>query len=86
MLYDYLTDVKFAEQIRRVVLGFKELQDGYEKEKKAQQKIWKKRDEQLEMMFRNTTDFVTQIQVIAGSSFLQLEAPEDELLALGTET
>ena len=83
MLYDYLTDVRFAEQIRRVVLGFKELQDGYEKEKKAQQKIWKKRDEQLEMMFRNTTDFVTQIQVIAGSSFLQLEAPEDELLALG---
>jgi len=83
MLYDYLTDVKFAEQIRRVVLGFKELQEGYEKEKKAQQKIWKKRDEQLEMMFRNTTDFVTQIQVIAGSSLLQLEASEDELLALG---
>jgi len=83
MLYDYLTDVKFAEQIRRVVLGFKDLQEGYEKEKKAMQKIWKKREEQLEMMFRNTTDFVTQIQVIAGSSFLQLEAPEDELLALG---
>ncbi|MCL2710599.1 MAG: DUF2130 domain-containing protein [Planctomycetaceae bacterium] len=82
MLYDYLTDVRFAEQIRRVVLGFKELQEGYEKEKKAMQKIWKKRDEQLEMMWRNTTDFVTQIQVIAGSSFLQLEAPEEELLAL----
>jgi hypothetical protein len=82
MLYDYLTDVKFAEQIRRVVLGFKELQEGYEKEKKAQQKIWMKRDAQLEMMFRNTTDFITQIQVIAGSSFLQLEAPEEELAAL----
>jgi len=86
MLYDYLTDAKFAEQIRRVVLGFKELQEGYEKEKKAQQKIWKKRDEQLEMMFRNTTDFITQIQVIAGSSLLQLESPEDELLALSSET
>ena len=85
MLYDYLTDVKFAEQIRRVVLGFKELREGYEKEKKAQQKIWKKRDEQLEMMFRNTTDFVTQIQVIAGASFLQLETPEDELLAITAE-
>jgi hypothetical protein len=85
MLYDYLTDGKFAEQIQRVVLGFKELQEGYEKEKKSQQKIWKKRDEQLEMMFRNTTDFVTQIQVIAGSTLLQLESPEDELLALGAE-
>ena len=84
MLYDYLTDVKFAEQIRRVVLGFTELQEGYEKEKKAMQKIWKKREEQLKMMFRNTTDFVTQIQVIAGSSFPQLESPEDELLTLGT--
>ena len=86
MLYDYLTDGKFAEQIQRVVLGFKDLQEGYEKEKRAQQKIWKKRDEQLEMMFRNTSDFITQIQVIAGTSLLQLEAPEDELLALSVET
>ena len=85
MLYDYLTDGKIVEQIQRVVAGFKELQEGYAKEKDAMQKIWNKRDKQLEMMFRNTTDFVTQIQVIAGSSHFQLEAPEDELLSLGEE-
>ncbi|MCL2005515.1 MAG: DUF2130 domain-containing protein [Planctomycetaceae bacterium] len=83
MLYDYLTDGKFVEQIKRVVSGFTTLREGYQKEKEAMQKIWKKRDEQLEMMLRNTTDFVTQIQTIAGSSIPQLEAPEDELLALG---
>jgi len=49
------------------------------------QKIWKKRDEQLEMMLRNTTDFVTHIQTIAGSSIPRLEAPEEELLALSAE-
>ena len=85
MLYDYLMDARVVEQIRRVVQGFKELQEGYEAEKKAQQKLWKKRDAQLEMMFRNTTDFVTQIQVIGGSSLLQLELPEDELLAITAE-
>ena len=82
MLYDYLTDGKFAEQIKRVVSGFNTLREGYQKEKEAMQKIWKKRDEQLEMMLRNTSDFVTQIQTIAGSSLPQLESPEDELLAL----
>ena len=85
MLYDYLTDGKFAEQIQRVVLGFKDLQEGYDKEKRAMQKIWTKRDKQLEMMFRNTTDVITQIQVIAGSTFPQLESPEEELLALTSE-
>jgi hypothetical protein len=86
MLYDYLTDGKFVEQIKRVVSGFNTLREGYQKEMEAMQKIWKKRDEQLEMMLRNTSDFVTQIQTIAGSSLPQLEAPEEELLALGAET
>ena len=86
LLYDYLTDGKFVEQIKRVVSGFNTLREGYQKEKEAMQKIWKKRDEQLDMMLRNTTDFVTQIQTIAGSSLPRLEAPEDELLALGTES
>ena len=84
MLYDYLTDGKFAEQIQRVVSGFNDLRTGYQKEKEAMQKIWKKRDDQLAMMLRNTSDFVTQIQTIAGSSLPQLEAPEEELLALGS--
>ena len=83
MLYDYLTDGKFVEQIKRVVSGFNSLREGYQKEKEAMQKIWKKRDEQLDMMLRNTTDFVTQIQTIAGSSLPRLESPEEELLALG---
>ena len=86
MLYDYLTDGKFVEQIKRVVSGFNTLREGYQKEKEAMQKIWKKRDEQLDMMLRNTTDFVTQIQTIAGSSLPRLESPEEELLALGVET
>jgi hypothetical protein len=83
MLYDYLTDGKFVEQIQRVVLGFNELRVGYQKEKEAMQKIWNKRDKQLEMMLRNTNDFVMQIQMIAGSSIPLLESPEEELLALG---
>ena len=83
MLYDYMTDGKFVEQIRRVVTGFNTLREGYQKEKEAMQKIWKKRDEQLDMMLRNTSEFVTQIQTIAGSSLPKLESPEEELLALG---
>ncbi|GHT16222.1 hypothetical protein FACS1894170_13650 [Planctomycetales bacterium] len=86
LLYDYLTNGKFVEQIKRVIDGFNELRSGYEKEKTAMQNIWKKRDRQLEMMQKNTTDFVTQIQVIAGSDVLQLEPPENELLTISQET
>jgi len=31
MLYDYLTDGKFVEQIKRVVSGFNTLREGYQK-------------------------------------------------------
>jgi hypothetical protein len=48
-------------------------------------RLWSKRDKQLEMMLLNTTDFVTQIQTIAGSSIPLLKSPEDDLLALTSE-
>jgi hypothetical protein len=83
MLYDYLTNGNFVDQVKRVVTGFNELRDGYEKEKKAMQSVWKKRDAQIEMMMKNTIDFVTQIQIIGGSALPQLESPEEDLLTLG---
>jgi len=83
MLYDYLTDGKFVEQIKRIVSGFSTLREEYQREKAAMLKIWAKRDKQLEVMLLDTTDFVVQIQTIAGSSLPLLEAPEDELLVLG---
>ncbi|MDR0870153.1 MAG: DUF2130 domain-containing protein [Planctomycetaceae bacterium] len=81
-LYDYLTNGRFADQIKAVISGFNDLRDGYEKEKTAMQKIWKKRDSQLEMMVKNTTDFITQIQIIGGADIPQLASPEGELLTL----
>jgi len=85
MLYDYLTNGKFVDQIKQVISDFNELRSGYEKEKQSMQKIWKKRDAQIEAMLKNTTSFVTEIQVIAGASLPRLDSPEDELLALGEE-
>ncbi|MDR3234523.1 MAG: DUF2130 domain-containing protein [Planctomycetaceae bacterium] len=86
ILYDYLTGGKFGDQIQRVISQFRTLREGYQKEKEAMQKIWKKRDAQLESMLQSTSDFVMHIQTIAGSKIPQLEAPEEELLALETET
>jgi len=85
MLYDYLTDARFAEQIKRVLSGFKNLKASIETEKAAMKKIWDRRDKELEIMMLNTDDFVTNIQAIAGASLLRLESPEEELLALGSE-
>lgn len=84
-LYNYLTSPKFADQMRRVLTNFEDLKDGYEKEKAAMQKIWKKRDTQLETVIKNLMESFTPIQVIAGSEIALLGSPEEELQELGAE-
>jgi hypothetical protein len=73
MLYDYLTGNEFKMQIAAIAEGFESLQDGYIKEKRAMERIWKEREKQLERILMNTNHFIGSIQGIAGSSIPQLQ-------------
>ena len=73
MLYDYLTGNEFKMQIAAIAEGFENLQDGYIKEKRAMERIWKEREKQLERILMNTNHFIGSIQGIAGSSIPQLQ-------------
>ncbi len=84
-LYDYLTSPKFKDQIERVLKTLRDLQEGYEKEKKSMMAIWKKRDSQLETIRSTFLDSWDPIERISGEEISMLGAPEDELLALGNE-
>jgi hypothetical protein len=84
-LYNYLTSPKFADQMQRVLTNFSEIKDGYEKEKTAMQKVWKKRDAQLDTIIKNLSESFTPIQVIAGSEIPLLGSPENELELLANE-
>jgi Uncharacterized protein conserved in bacteria len=73
MLYNYLTGNEFKMQIEAIADGFANLQDGYIKEKRAMERIWKEREKQLERILLNTNHFIGSIQGIAGSSLPQLQ-------------
>jgi len=80
MLYDYLTGNEFKMQIEAIAEGFANLQDGYIKEKRAMERIWKEREKQLERILINTNHFIGSIQGIAGSSLPQLQKLGNENL------
>lgn len=73
MLYDYLTSAEFKNQIEAVLNGFAELQMGYLQEKNQMEKIWKKREKQLEKIMLNTNYFIGSVQGIAGTSIQEIK-------------
>jgi hypothetical protein len=72
MLYDYLTGNEFRMQMEAIAEGFASLQDGYVREKRAMERIWKEREKQLERILMNTNHFIGSIKGIAGNSIPQI--------------
>ena len=73
MLYDYLTSTEFRLQVGAIIEGFTELQNNYNQEKRAMERIWKQREKQLEKVLLNTNHFIGSVKGIAGSSIADLK-------------
>ncbi|MBK9592900.1 MAG: DUF2130 domain-containing protein [Crocinitomicaceae bacterium] len=87
MLYSYLTGNEFRQQIEAIVEGFSTLQSELDKEKKAMQLIWKKREKQIEKVVNNTIGLYGSVKGIAGASVQDIQALEGgdyDMLAEGT--
>jgi len=81
MLYDFLTGNEFRMQIEAIVEGFTQLKTDLEKEKRAMQSSWKKREKQLERVLLNTNHMYSSVKGIAGNAIQNvalLELDEDE--------
>lgn len=85
MLYSFLTSNEFKMQIEGIVEGFSQLSEDLQKEKIAMNKIWAKREKQIEKVLLNTTNMYGSIKGIAGNAIrgvkkLELldEGDEDE--------
>ncbi len=76
MLYSYLTGNEFRQQIEAIVEGFSTLQSELDKEKKAMQLIWKKREKQIEKVVNNTIGLYGSVKGIAGASVQDIQALE----------
>jgi hypothetical protein len=76
IIYRYLTSTQFAQRIQAIVESFKEMQDNLLVEKKAYQKIWAQREQQLEKMIMNTASMYGSIQGIVGGALPRIAALE----------
>jgi hypothetical protein len=79
LLYEYLTGSAFRRRIEVIVESFTEMKVSLENEKRALQKIWKTREQQIETVLTNTAQMCGEMQGVVGISALSvpsLELPE----------
>ncbi|MFD0797201.1 DUF2130 domain-containing protein [Maribacter chungangensis] len=76
MLYDFLTSNEFKLQVEGIVEGFTQMQEDLLKEKNAMQRIWKKREKQIEKVVSNTIHMYGSIKGIAGNAIQNVRALE----------
>ena len=83
-LYQYLTGPEFKNRVEGIVESFATLQNDLGKERQAMERIWSKREKQLQRAVTNTAGMYGDLQGIAGASLpqiAQLELPETPTLA-----
>lgn len=68
MLYDFLTSHEFRLQIEAIVSGVSTMQTDLLTEQKAMNKIWSKREKQIEKVIKNTSRMHGSIEGIAGNA------------------
>ena len=85
ILYNFLTSTEFKLQIETIVNAFVTMQNDLEAEKRAMNKIWKKREKEIENVISATTDMYGSIQGIAGNAVQKVDALEMPLLSIINE-
>jgi len=80
LMYDYLTGPRFRHRLEAVVEQFTEMQGDLASERKATMKRWAKREQQLNLVLDSTAGLYGDLQGIAGSSMMEIEALEVALL------
>jgi hypothetical protein len=73
LLYNYLSSSQFSQKIRTMLEAFESMRNDLEAEKRAMQKIWSKRQIQIERVTNSMTTVVGELQGIAHEALPQLE-------------
>lgn len=73
-LYNYLSSGQFAQKVRRMLEGFESMRTDLESEKRAMQRIWAKRQVQIERVTGSMVTVVGELQAIAQEQLPQLDS------------
>jgi len=83
ILYRYLSSPQFAQKIRMLLETFESMRTDLEAEKKAIQRVWSKRQVQIERVTNSVVGVCGELQAIAEGSLSELDV--EPLMALGGE-
>jgi hypothetical protein len=78
MLYDYLTGTEFSEQWKAIREGYMSMRLSIHRERDAMEKMWKKREKQLDKVLLNASSIKGSIEGIAGADTISLSLSDDE--------
>lgn len=81
MIYQYLTGPRFRHRVEAIVEQLGLMQADLDRERKAMQRLWAKREQQLRVMAGATAGMYGDLQGIAGHSIQEIDALDIELLA-----
>ncbi|PID70331.1 hypothetical protein CSB37_03015 [bacterium DOLZORAL124_38_8] len=76
MLFEYLSSPQFKNRVENIVNAFDKMKTDLDKEKRAMQNIWNRREKELERVMINTAGFYGDLQGIAGANLPMIEALE----------
>ena len=73
ILYQYLASNEFRTKIENVIDAFRSMKDDLDREKNSMQRLWKKREQELERVINNTVLFWGDMQGIMGRELPVIE-------------
>lgn len=75
-LYEYLSGSEFKHKVEGIVEAFLAMKDDLESEKRAMNRLWAKREKQIERVFNNTSRLYGDMQGIIGATLPEIKALE----------
>lgn len=76
LLYNYLSGNEFQNRMENIVAAFTGMQMDLETEKRSFQRIWKKREKEIERVVMNTSGMYGDLQGIVGASLPAIKSLE----------
>jgi len=73
LLYHYLTGPRFRHRVEAIVEMFTAMQEDLDRERRAMQKMWSKREQQIRGVMESTAGMYGDMQGIAGRSLQEIE-------------
>lgn len=75
-LYEYLSGTQFKNRVESIVMAFSSLKNDLDAERRAMERIWRKRGQEIERVIENTAGLYGDLQGIIGHSLPTIQSLE----------